>query len=182
MPWPGIGLHITQFERGADIAHAAILELHLGVDHAALLAGIQRLDQHAITLGNEFGAPCGCGSARRRRRPASLCKIKKRLICEWPRRGSRARSALIFPRIRGSARYTGPAGQVGVAGVGQIAFFRPVAHRREVNIDERRGVVAAIAKKVTASLIYGKNFSLFSRYFGANMPPWVNLPTSLAGR
>jgi hypothetical protein len=32
----------------------------------------------------------------------------------------------------------------------------------------------------TASLMYGKNFSLFSMYFGANSVPSFSLPTSFA--
>ncbi len=32
----------------------------------------------------------------------------------------------------------------------------------------------------TASLMYGKNLSLFSRYFGANSVPSASLPTSFA--
>ena len=32
----------------------------------------------------------------------------------------------------------------------------------------------------TASLISGKNFSVFSMYFGANSAPELSLPTSLA--
>ena len=34
--------------------------------------------------------------------------------------------------------------------------------------------------KTTASRIFGKNFSLFSTYFGANSDPSAILPTSLA--
>ena len=34
--------------------------------------------------------------------------------------------------------------------------------------------------KATASLMSGKNFSVFSMYFGANSAPVVSLPTSLA--
>ena len=34
--------------------------------------------------------------------------------------------------------------------------------------------------KATASLMFGKNLSLFSMYFGANSVPSLSLPTSLA--
>jgi hypothetical protein len=80
-------------------------------------------------------------------------------------------------------QHLGLAGQVGVAGVGQVAPLGPVAHRFDVDVDEGADLLAAVAEGHRLLDVKGKNFSLFSTYLGANIapslaPPWR--PTSLA--
>src|SRR5690606_34157026 len=49
----GKGLGVEQLERGAQVAGVAIFELDLGGDELFAAARIERLDQHAVLLGNE---------------------------------------------------------------------------------------------------------------------------------
>src|SRR5450759_3101390 len=51
-----LGLHVADFDPRADRPFAAVLERHLGRDIGFLGAVIERLDQRAVTIGDEAAA------------------------------------------------------------------------------------------------------------------------------
>src|SRR5574343_249946 len=48
-----VAFGVENLQRGADLAGAAVLELHLGLDELFRAAGIQRLDQHPVLFRDE---------------------------------------------------------------------------------------------------------------------------------
>ena len=79
---------------------------------------------------------------------SSLCRIRKRWICESARSPRAARSALTFSTHSRDQRRTtsGLRGEVGVAGIGEAAPLGPVADRVHVDVDERADAVAVVAE------------------------------------
>src|SRR5262245_35600828 len=47
------GLRVGDAQVGADLADAAVLELDLRLDEALLLPAVERVDQHAVLVGDE---------------------------------------------------------------------------------------------------------------------------------
>ena len=70
--------------------------------------------------------------------------------------------------------------QIGVAGVRQVALSAQLP-TASMSMLTNAQTIARWSPNATASLMYGKNFSLFSTYFGANsVAVRTVLPTSLA--
>ena len=147
-------------------------------------AAVERVDQHARscsamkprrTLRVRVSSPSSASS--------SLCRIRKRRICAPASAASAARSALTFSTQSCDQLVDlGLLRQVGVAGVGRLrrSAQLPTA---SMSMLMNAQTQSRPSPNATASLMYGKNLSLFSMYLGANSAPSLApamRPTSLA--
>ena len=140
--------------RVADLQVAAILPVRPSSKRTCastaplVLAAVQRVDQCGVLLPDE--APAHLARARQLAvvRVELLVQDEEAVDLRAGELGSAARSALTFStHSRTSSITSGLRGEVGVAGVGQVAPLGPVADRLHVDVDEGADPVAAVRRK-----------------------------------
>src|SRR6476646_10645322 len=144
----GKNCRVLDAQVGGHQAGAPVLELDERLDVLDRTAGVERIDQHAVFFGDE--------SAPHLARARQLVVVGIELLVQdqeaahlriGEARLARELRVHLLDAAADQRVDLGLRGKIGVAGIGNAAALRPVAHRSEVDVDERAHVIAAGAER-----------------------------------
>ncbi len=142
------GLRVLDAQRGAHAARAPVLELHLRLDELLGAARVERIDQHAVLVGDEAAADLV--GAR------EFAVVRVQLLVQHQEAGDLAAREQAVGRevgvhllhaVADQRQHLGLGGEVGVARIRQVLPLGPVAHGLEIDVDQRADLVAAVAER-----------------------------------
>src|SRR5882672_6637704 len=140
-------LRLQDAQVRGDGADAAILEAHLGLDEAARLARIERIDERRVLLGDVTAAHLARARQLAVVRVQLLVKHEKTPDLRVAQGGVAGEVAVdLLHALADEVANRGLSGEIGVARVRDVAPLGPVADRRHVDIDEGAHLAAPVAE------------------------------------